>query len=118
MGVLYNANYLRLFEMGRTELLRKSGLSYDEFEKMGFILPVARARIEFKKPVKYDEPVDIITSVKTHDRIKITFDYEIRNSEFLLAAGETVHTTLNRDGKLIEVPEFLVRILEGERFHK
>ncbi|MCD6578590.1 acyl-CoA thioesterase [bacterium] len=115
MGVLYNGNYLKLFEYGRTELMRLSGLSYKEFEKMGYLLPVARANIEFKKPVFYDEPCEIETIVKSHDKYKMIFSYNIKDDRGILAKGETVHTVINTDGKLIPIPEILTRILNGEK---
>ena len=42
MGVVYYANYLIWFEVGRTELLRTLGWSYREMEHAGIGLPVDR----------------------------------------------------------------------------
>ena len=115
MGVLYNGNYLKLFEYGRTELMRLSGLSYKEFENMGYLLPVARANIEFKKPIFYDESCEIETIVKSHDKYKMVFSYKITDKRGILAKGETVHTVINKEGKLIPIPEILRDILNGEK---
>lgn len=35
MGLLHHANYIVYFEMGRTEMLRQSGVSYREIEDWG-----------------------------------------------------------------------------------
>ena len=40
MGVVYHSNYLRYFEIGRTELLRELGISYKDMEACGLFLPV------------------------------------------------------------------------------
>ena len=41
MGYAYNANYLRWFEIGRSEMFRSMGLSYKTIETRGFFLPVS-----------------------------------------------------------------------------
>ncbi len=38
-GVVYNANYLRYFERGRTELMREWVCSYREIEALGLHPP-------------------------------------------------------------------------------
>ena len=45
MGVVYYANYLVWFEVGRTEWLRQTGWSYREMEEDGVALPVIEGRV-------------------------------------------------------------------------
>ena len=45
MGIVYYANYLRWFEMGRVELLRGMGMVYRELTEQGIHLPVTEARV-------------------------------------------------------------------------
>ena len=47
MGVAYHANYLRWFEMGRSELFRFLGMTYKDIESRGFYLPVSEAHCKF-----------------------------------------------------------------------
>ena len=54
-GVVYNANYLRYFEFGRTEMMRERVCSYREIEELGFILPVTECWARYKAPAFYDE---------------------------------------------------------------
>ena len=87
MGVLYNANYLRFFEQGRGEMMRKTGLTYDQFEKMGYIMPVARINVRFLRPILYDEEIILETTVKAYDRFKVTFEYKMLKEGKIKAKG-------------------------------
>ena len=40
MGVVYHANFMPWFEIGRTTLLKEQGLPYRELEAQGYRLPV------------------------------------------------------------------------------
>ena len=62
MGVVYYANYLVWFEVGRTDLLRLSGWSYREMETDGFALPVVEAHCEYRQSARYDDELEIMTT--------------------------------------------------------
>ena len=52
MGVVYYANYLVWFEVGRADLLRSLGWSYREMEAAGISLPVIDARCQYLRPAR------------------------------------------------------------------
>ncbi len=62
-GVVYNANYLRYFEFGRTEMMRERVCSYREIEELGFILPVTECWARYKAPAFYDDLLTVETEV-------------------------------------------------------
>ncbi|MCK8815792.1 acyl-CoA thioesterase [Natroniella sulfidigena] len=101
MGVVYYANYLHWFEIGRTELLRQLGISYKELEERGVVLPVVESHCNYHAPARYDDLVDIYTEVEELKRTKITFNYKIvrAEDEQLLTTGSTVHPFVNHDFK-------------------
>ena len=103
MGVVYYANYLVWFEIGRTELLRQTGSSYRAFEQRGFILPVIRCVCDYKRPARYDDLIRISTCISSLSRASISFQYRIfhHESNELLAEGETRHALTDRKGRLI-----------------
>ena len=115
MGVLHHGNYFQYFEWGRTELMRKMGISYAEFEESGYLLPVIKAEIQYKKPIPYDTLCELTTGVMDVQRIRFSFQYEIRRNEKLLTEGSTDHTVIDKDGKLVKMPEILKSILNGEK---
>ncbi|THB76214.1 MAG: acyl-CoA thioesterase [Desulfobulbaceae bacterium] len=109
-GVVYNANYLRYFEFGRTELMREWVCSYREIEAMGFILPVTETWSRFKSPAFYDDLLTISTQIAELTRFTCKFVYKIsRNNPeatrpTLIAKGYTIHAAVTREGKLTRLP--------------
>lgn len=77
MGVAYHANYLPWMEIGRTELLRTSGVSYGTMEAEGFFLVITRCELRYRRPVRYDDLIQIRTKVENAGRIKIRHHYEV-----------------------------------------
>ncbi len=112
-GVVYYANYFRLFEIGRTELLRQAGLTYRDIEeKEGLILPVVEAQARYRHPARYDDLVTIETRFAELYPHKVRFEYKIFLEEKLLVEGFTVHVPVNKDGRLIKFPENLYNVLK------
>ena len=108
MGYLHHGNYADYFEVGRTELLRRQGLSYKEIEDNGIILPVRKLSIEYYGPAKYDDLIDIKTSLVQMEGIRLVFHYEVTNSENkLLCEGKTTLVFADREtGRPRKVPDF------------
>ena len=109
-GVMYNANYLRLFEIGRTEMMRALAMPYREMEDLGCILPVTESYLRFKAPARYDDLVEIAVSLVDLTRLTCRFHYQISRREAdgqttLLTKGFTVHACINREGVLMAFPE-------------
>jgi acyl-CoA thioester hydrolase len=103
MGVVYHANYLNWFEIGRTEMIRALGYPYRELEKQGLLLPVVEVNLKFKQPAKYDDVIGIYTRIKSFSPMRIGFEVEIRRlSEQEAAASDlTAIQTEDRTGELL-----------------
>ncbi len=114
MGFVYYANYFVWFERGRIEYLRAIGLSYKEMEKQNLILPVMDASCSYKAPAQFDDMVVVKSKVKEVGKSSISFTYEIVNQETkqLLATGETRHPFINRERKIVRIPEEIRKKLE------
>jgi acyl-CoA thioester hydrolase len=106
MGIVYYANYFVWFEVGRTDWLRANGWTYREMEAEGLMLPVLEAHCTYRQPARYDEELLIRTTARPVSPLRLAFDYEVvRVAGPLVASGFTVHTTLDRRGKPVLVPE-------------
>ena len=111
-GVMYYGNYLRLFEIGRTELLRTKGITYREIEEReGLILPVVEVYLRYKAPAFYDDLLTIHTTLSEVKPYRICFGYEIRREAKLLVQGYTVHVPVTRQGRLTRFPRSLYQQL-------
>ena len=106
MGVVYYANYLVWFEVGRTEWLRQTGWSYRDMETEGCALPVIEAHCDYRQPVRYDDEVDIRTRATLLSPVRVRFDYEIvLRDTVVAAAGHTVHAAVDDTGKPCRLPD-------------
>jgi len=98
MGVVYHANYLVWFEIGRVELLRELGFDYKAMEQeMDTGVVVVDAHLRYKSPARYDDQLLIKTRVLSLRRYLLKFGYEIvREADgALLCEGETLHVITN-----------------------
>ena len=106
MGVVYYANYLVWFEVGRCEWLRHAGYSYRAVEEAGVILPVIEARCEYRQPARYDDEIAIRTTGTLLSPVRVQFDYEIvrEMSNEVAAVGHTVHASVDPTGRIVRLP--------------
>ncbi|MDW7712036.1 MAG: thioesterase family protein [Deferrisomatales bacterium] len=115
MGVVYYANYLRFFELGRNEYMRARGLTYREVEARGFQLPVTEARCRYRKPARYDDLLTVETRVTRARGARVVFSYEIRGEGGdVLAEGETEHAAVGPGGRPQRLPPDVLEILAPE----
>ena len=92
MGVVYYGNYSLYYEVARTDLMRKYGISYRELEETGIQMPVIQMECNYMKPAFYDDILYIQTYVKELPSSKIKFEYEIfnKNKELINKASTTL----------------------------
>ncbi|MGA3129445.1 MAG: thioesterase family protein [Terracidiphilus sp.] len=120
MGIVYYANYLVWFELGRVELLRSLGLAYSKLEAdHGCILPVIEARCRYRSPARYDDEILIETRpallrgsvIKFAYRIYRKLDQNEKERKLLLAEGETVHVVCDDQLQRKPLPEHYAEAL-------
>lgn len=106
MGIVYHTNYIRWFEIGRTELLRNMGIVYSEMEAAGFNLPLTEVYCHYNLPARYDDLVLVETEIAHVKWVSMKFTYCIwdENRENLLTEGYTVHACTDRNGKIVRIP--------------
>ena len=81
MGVVYHTNYLVWCEVGRTDFIRKRGMSYADIERSGTLLAVADLSARFHGAARYEELVRVRTTLADLQSRLIVFDYLITNAE-------------------------------------
>ncbi len=118
MGVVYHANYLVWFEIGRVELIRHMGLDYSRLEQEeGCLIAVAEATARYKAPARYDDELLVQTRLAGVRGSVLRFAYRILRAAdgLLLCEGATTHVVVGRDMQRRPLPE---RYLERFReFH-
>lgn len=107
MGVVYYANYLVWFEIGRTEWIRVHGISYRALEEQNILLPVTHASCDYRQSARYDDLVRIETTVTRLTRASMAFSYRIVRAdpapEVVLAEGRSEHVFISRTGQIVRL---------------
>lgn len=113
MGVVYHANYLVWCEMGRTDFIRRCGVSYAEMERSGISLAVSELSARYHAAARYDDLIRVRTTVGEVRSRMISFDYLISNAvtDKRLVSAQTTLISLDRGGKPIALPPELRRLL-------
>ena len=112
MGVVYYANYLVWFEIGRVEFMRSLGFDYKQMEvEDGCILPVIEASCRYKAPARYDDVILIDCWPVLLRGSVLKFAYRVlrastaREGQLVLAEGETVHIVCDASMQKCLMPE-------------
>jgi acyl-CoA thioester hydrolase len=120
MGIVYYANYLVWFEIGRVELLRALGHAYSDMEnEHGLILPVVSATCRYRAPARYDDEILIESRPAMLRGSVLKFAYRILRkgadgaAPALLAEGETVHVVCDEKLNRTQLPEKYAHALRG-----
>jgi len=114
MGYLYHGNYMLYYEEGRTEAIRRLGITYKELEAMNVGLPVVASELEYLRPAFYDDLITVKTTIEAlpHDSF-ITFHTELYNEKNkLLNRGKTRLVFYDISArKKVQMPDVLGRAL-------
>jgi len=111
MGIVYHANYLPWFEVGRTTLLKEIGVPYKKLEEEGYRLPVLEVSAKYVRPAVYDDTLEVISTVSEKPLLRIRIDYEVRRDGELLATGNTVHAFVDKLGRPVRPPAWAAEVL-------
>ena len=110
MGMVYYGNYLRYFEIARTEFLRQAGATYRAFsEASGHKLPVVEACVRYRQSARYDDEMALFAAIAKLGGASARFEYEIRRlpDGALLVDGHTLHACIDAAGKVSRIPRSL-----------
>ncbi len=110
MGYVYYGNYAAYFEVARTEMIRKIGLTYRSMEEQGIMLPVLSFSIKYFRPAFYDDLLTIKTILKQLPSSRIEFEYEVYNEagKLLNKAETTLAFVDAKTMKPVAAPEILI----------
>jgi acyl-CoA thioester hydrolase len=106
-GRLHHANYFTYFEMGRTEMLRASGLTYRKCEEEGWMLVVWEITCKYHQPAFYDDVLRLRTKIVESQGAKIIHEYQVFRDQTLLAKGRSTLACIDRQGRAQRIPDLL-----------
>ena len=115
MGVVYYGNYLTIFERARNELMRACGYTYRECEAEGWALPVTHAEVDYKRPARYDDLLEVTAWCRAHKGVRLEIACEVKVGGELLVSGFTRHCFVStKTFRPIPPPERLLQVLDTE----
>lgn len=105
MGVAHHGSYAAWFEEARTEWLRARGRTYRDMEDHGFLLQVVELVVRYKRPVTYDDEIDVTTRVGEVTHATVTLEYEVHTTGGkLVATGATRLACVTKLGRPQRLP--------------
>ena len=108
MGFVHHSNYLRYFELARIEWISSLGLSYQKMEERGYLMPVIKANIDFKRPLIFGKSFKVKIQSKEIPKVKFELTYEIiLDEDIIIAKGSTTLAFLSSNNlKAVRCPKF------------
>lgn len=117
MGYVYYGNYAAYYEVARAEMMREIGFTYKQMEDKGCMMPMLDIYIKYHKPARYDDLLTIKTSIENLPDSRMTFHYEVYNSETaqLLNVGQTTLAFINAQTyRPMRAPEWFLDIIRDK----
>ncbi|MCX8028870.1 MAG: acyl-CoA thioesterase [Brevinematales bacterium] len=120
MGVVYYANYFVWMEVGRTDLIRKIGITYREIEDRGYLLPVVYTSAKFIDSSYYDDDIVVQSCLIEITKTKLSIGYKIFRIEnyqkSLVCVGLSELVFLDKNTrKVVKVPDFFAKVVKIEK---
>jgi acyl-CoA thioester hydrolase len=109
-GIVYHANYLRFMERARTNYLRLLGADHRalfeaaEKEAPGFAFVVRSMEIDFRKPARMDDLLQVITAPQEVRGASATLHQQVMRGEDLLVEAR-VRVAFVSGGRARPIPK-------------
>ncbi|MEE0863819.1 MAG: thioesterase family protein [Alistipes sp.] len=114
MGIVHHSNYVKFFEVARTEWLRAMGLTYAEMERRGVMMPIVEVNVKYRQPAYYDELISVTAMVEELPMARMIFKYEIRGEDGRdIASGSTTLGFIDKTTRRPQrAPIWLMEVLQ------
>ena len=111
-GVVYYANYLKFLERARSEAIYSLGLSNKELlDKEGIIIIVKSCNIEYKKPAKFEDEIQIISKINEVRNSSFKMHQIIKKNITIISEADVLLVTVNKEGKPVRIPNLLKKLI-------
>ena len=96
-GIVYYANYLKYLERARSEAIYSLGLTNIKLQKdYGALIIVKSCNIEYKKPAKFEDELEIISSILSKTKTSFTMLQIIKKNEEIISEATVQLVTVNK----------------------
>ena len=114
MGIVHHSNYIRYFECGRVDMLKKIGLPIEKIEESGVMMPVVSVNCRYRTPAKLGDCLNVITYIEELPKARLDIRNEIFNPDgMLVCEGSVTLGFINSEMRRpVRCPELLLNIFE------
>lgn len=114
MGIVHHSNYVKFFEVARTEWLRAMGITYAEMERRGVMMPIVDVAVKYRNPALYDELISVTAFVDEAPMARMTFRYEVRGEDDReIATGSTTLGFIDSQTRRPQrAPQWLLEVIK------
>ena len=114
MGIVHHSNYVKFFEVARTEWLRAMGITYAEMERRGVMMPIVDVAVKYRNPALYDELISVTAFVDEAPMVRMTFRYEVRGEDGReIATGSTTLGFIDSQTRRPQrAPQWLLEVIK------
>ena len=114
MGIVHHSNYVKFFEVARTEWLRAMGITYAEMERRGVMMPIVDVAVKYRNPALYDELISVTAFVDEAPMARMTFRYEVRGEDGReIATGSTTLGFIDSQTRRpLRAPQWLLEVIK------
>ena len=114
MGIVHHSNYVKFFEVARTEWLRAMGITYAEMERRGVMMPIVDVAVKYRNPALYDELISVTAFVDEAPMARMTFRYEVRGEDGReIATGSTTLGFIDSQTRRPQrAPQWLMEVIK------
>ena len=113
-GVVYYANYLKFLERARSEAIYSLGFTNSSIMKsFGILLIVKSCNIEYKKPAKFEDIIEITSEIKSFTKTSFLMKQIISKDNDVISDAEIHLVAVNKNGKPSKLPDELKQKLEN-----
>ncbi len=115
MGIVHHSNYYPWFEVGRSDFILETGISYSQMEEEGVLLPLVESYCKYSEGAKYEDDIIIQTFIEELSPVKVIFNYNVirERDNKLLAKGKTTHTFVNKEFKIVNLKKKHINFWEN-----
>src|SRR5213080_1591546 len=118
-GIVYHASYLRFMERGRTNHLRLKGAEQHalfaeaQAETPAFAFVVRSMQIDYLKPARMDDVLDVATWPVAVKGASITLGQQVRRGEEVLVKAQ-VRVAFISEGRAQPIPKALRTLMRAD----
>ena len=114
MGVVHHGAYPAYLEEARAMFLREHGHPYDEVRRAGVDFAVLELYVQYKRPLLFDELVDVLVRVGQVTRATFQVGYLLRVDGETRSTAVTVHGAIRPGGTAARMPDWFATLAGGE----